>query len=457
MYIRQAVRSRSKTTGSVEPIEPTGKWEHKEYASSLHPTLVPQVEQLFNILSDEEKDWIVQQTEDERLRVGMTQFSPEYNNWFMNQTIHTAKTGIDYPPPTIGARLKEHWNVLQKVIVPYNPNTGTTLKFERYLGIQAEQNVFLVTDSTGTRWVLKWESEKNGTGMMKEEENYRKIQAHGGSVPNILSGFLVVDFPVLVIEFLYALDVSDNPLEVGRQLLRQLKHIHKFALHLDLKPDNVRKRLPSTYFIIDMDLCTRVVACAPGIQSYRREHWTPYYASTDMDAYSIAYGSYRQDLIELFYVMNELALTMLYNAKLSLFRPSEVNVTKKSFGLADNMDIANVELMRKLPVANTAQGERAIRMLLRRPVEHETLVLMNYMQYVKKLPEYSMPDGVHDVLADSILRDEEFARFLRDVKQNVSVDCAICGDANVQTKCGDCYGKSTYLCTRVDCKSKHTC
>lgn len=442
---------------------------HHEWIDDFHPTLKLQIEYMFSALNKEEKDWVVQQTEEQRSHGHFKRFSVEYDNWFMNKTLDIFKNGL-YDDNSFGQRLKANWNESSKVLLPYShvataTSAKNTLRFERSLAIQDDQNVFLVVDEKDKKWVLKWSSEEKSNGnAMTEELNYRSIQKHGGTTPDLLSGYYVGDFPVLVIEFLYALDVSDNPLEVGRQLLLQLKYIHKFALHLDLKPDNIRKRMTGQlgggtpqYFIIDMDLCTNLVTCGPGPNCYKREHYTPFYASTDMDASEVAYGSYRHDLMELFYVINELSLGRLYRAKLDVFGKSMEVYYRQIYGLLTNDEFSNVEVMRTKQIAETARGERAIRMLLRRPVTFKSNVLLDFLRYIKNLPEYSIPEGVHDMIAESILKDSSFTQFLNLTRQHAEINCAICDTARVKTRCGKCYVGVTYLCTSVDCMNKHTC
>jgi hypothetical protein len=211
---------------------------------------------------------------------------------------HSEEDEEEYP-------LKNAWNTrhgglqnVWKYIYPFHVKTGERLTFLKELSIDIDQNVYLAREEkTDVLWVVKWDREDT---VLKEIANYKRIQKYGGKIPNVKdTKWMAAGKPVLVIEKLDKLDLTDDEYEIGVQLLEtQFPYLHQFAVHADLKPDNIMKR-PGTreYFIIDMDLTTEKVVG----NCYERTHWTPYFHYDPF--YPRTLCTYRVDLLELRAVM----------------------------------------------------------------------------------------------------------------------------------------------------------
>lgn len=155
---------------------------------------------------------------------------------------------------------------------------------------------------------MKWDTYDTS---YQEVLNYLKIKQFGGSIPDLApepTHWKCFGKPVLILEKLLPLDETDDEYELGRQLLKtQLPFIHQFAVHCDLKPDNIMKRAgsPPTYFIIDMDLSTEKLESG----AYKRLLFTPLYNSQMSRPYQVA--SFRADLEELYAVIVSMFFTRL--------------------------------------------------------------------------------------------------------------------------------------------------
>lgn len=447
---------------------PEYQQELKRKLEPLPDLLVGQIPAVFLVLNEELQKQVVKSTEDARMVVGkkMSRFNKLYNTFFMRKTLDYFIEDPEGGQVVIGKYLKEYWDDLKTNIFPYNPKTGERLEWVRSLAIQADQNVYLVKDNKNTSWVVKWEGGGTETEM-KEEKHYNTIERLGGTVPERLKGYYVLGISVLVLEYLEALDITDNPIEVGRQLIgNQLKYIHVFGLHNDLKPDNIRKRRggdPPTYFIIDMDLDTTPM---PG-GTFRRNHWTPFYHSQPFVPLDISYGSYRADFIELGSVMNQMIAARNYRLKMGPYRESDsLKHRKKSLGLLESDLYADVETMRDY-YYSTERTEpipfRVARVMDRIAKSYDmvgNMLVATYWRYVTALPERDMPANVHDTIAMNILvpnvDTDYYMKETMDMIKQRGIECSVCNTNIAENKCISCW-KETYLCKNNGCISTHVC
>jgi hypothetical protein len=315
-------------------------------------------------------------------------------------------------------RFATHWSFLRDNTFPTHAATGERLTFVRSLAIESTQMVFLVADRQRQKWVVKLVPPLSESRTVSHEESdYDRIDALGGQTPRRRSGFFYLGVPALVIEYLDPLDDDDDPREVGRQLLTtQLRFIHTFGVHCDLKPDNIRKRAGATvprYFIIDMDLDT--IAEPPVLGRYRRDHWTPFYAS-QMVSYN-RYTSYRADLVELGYVMAQMVMRRQYHLQRGIFEPWRAEHVRRLLGLREGDVFADVETTRAAYEGKDMplRVARALNELVKMPdglpfdrgvapyTTESGYITQNYFRQVAELPEYNMPPGIHERLAYAAL------------------------------------------------------
>lgn len=105
----------------------------------------------------------------------------------------------------------------------------------------------------GEQLVVKWylSSERNTS---YECSVYKRLKKSGCPLPYFDISYEFWGHPVLVMEKLDKLGKHENIYQLGREVLQQLKHLHEFAVHNDIKPANILKRVENgktSYFLID--------------------------------------------------------------------------------------------------------------------------------------------------------------------------------------------------------------
>lgn len=426
-----------------------------ENARSIASIIEPQIEYLFSQFQTKDKKWIIEDSEENRKSTGpiMSRNSDNYYYYVASRVIvltHEQEVGNGIKHLAVN-----DWERFKEIFFAYNPNNDTTLKIDRWLGIQPDQNVYLVIDpKTNIKWVMKWESVDPRQKENQESAEYNKLQYLGAQCPKRLNGYYFLNFPVLIIEFLQPLDSTDDVIELARQLLvTQLKYIHTYACYFDLKPDNIRKRSsnPPKYFIIDMNLSREVV---PG-GGYKRLHWTPLFSSQTFRRVPfprVQFSTYKNDFIELLYVIHQLIAQRCYESKISVFENNRYKVSE--FQMLENDFFADPERMNKNPIIQTARGWKAAKSLLEYPLSDEVITL-EYMEYLNHLPNFP-PPNVHEILSSTLENERHsYQRFLERTQPKLSLKCQICSSIS-KYKCGDCYHNSAFLCSS-DCAAQHVC
>lgn len=200
---------------------------------------------------------------------------------------------------------------LYEIIKLYNTKNNKTMTIKKHIGSHKDQLVFLAEDEDGREWVIKW-VDPLGQGSIDEEiKDIKRIVTEGGTTFNVSFDWEFYDKKVLVAEKLIPIDEYDNVTEIFSQILEfQLKYIHRFALHLDIKPDNIMKRYTPNgdhpkYFLIDMDLVKSVYSEGVFSRSHGTRLWAP-------NIHTRVRSTYIDDIKELFYTINALILRRLH-------------------------------------------------------------------------------------------------------------------------------------------------
>ena len=181
------------------------------------------------------------------------------------------------------------------------------------------------------RWVVKWNVKDNGFEVTETElENWKKIENSGASVPNVLDGFKILDFNVLVMEKLEQLEPQDYNQKLVMSITSFLEKIIPLGVLNNLKPSNILKRvtksysqMENTYFVADVAGMTT----EPKSYGFKRYTWSPMWASQVVDSETIT--TVKNDLIEFGYVLNWLSrgdtldLETIENVRI-IERPKEV-------------------------------------------------------------------------------------------------------------------------------------
>lgn len=425
------------------------------FTQTYSDLLLKQVPFLWTRLDSEEKEWVMYKTEQFRQKRGaiVSRTSVEYVNFFTQTVVDTCKWNPDTGEIDLKKKILLDFEATKKGLWPYNPETGQTLRFKKFFGIQEDQNVYLVTDeSTGKNWILKWEEYVSENS---ESKTYRKLENLGANVPERLEGFKVLDFGVLVLEFLYPMDITDRPSQVARQLLQQLKAIHTFACYFDLKTDNIRKRNsdPPAYFIIDMNLSTEMRPDG----TFKRLHWTPLYSSQLFPSGPNVRqrSSYKNDFIELKYVLHQMIAKRAYETNYHIFAdPNRYEKTER-FGLRSDDFFADPDRMNANPISETARGWRCMKTLLEFPPPLSWMPTQRFHDAIESLEHGFPPANIHNLLADQIDLDHE-NRFFKETEKLLTIQCSICDSRQAIGKCSECYSQVTFVCSKV-CAGQHTC
>lgn len=126
--------------------------------------------------------------------------------------------------------------------------------------------------------IVKW-YQSNKRDCTYESNIYKRLNDDGCDTPWFSSKFKFWNSPVLVLEKLHSLNQYDDEYKLGIHIIRQLKFLHKFGIHSDIKPQNIMKRISKSssgketvkYLLIDFG----GVALDPLDYGYRRWIWSP--------------------------------------------------------------------------------------------------------------------------------------------------------------------------------------
>ena len=132
-----------------------------------------------------------------------------------------------------------------------------------------------------------------------------ELQKLGLDLPQFYTGFKFLNFEqgILVIEELQPLSIEDDPYEIGRQIIPQLRVVHQLGVHNDLKPENILKsKNEIKFYLIDYES----MATCPFLYGYERTAFTPLFTSQTTGPTQVVTG--KNDLLELGYTMNFLSM-----------------------------------------------------------------------------------------------------------------------------------------------------
>ncbi|QKF94159.1 protein kinase [Fadolivirus algeromassiliense] len=140
---------------------------------------------------------------------------------------------------------------------------------------------------------------------------YNKLLNMGCKVPWFNDQFMVLNKRVLVIEKLDKLDKNDDIYKIGMSVISQLSYLHTFAIHNDIKPDNIMKKTvdgKTHYYLIDYGgVATSKLCCG-----YKRRIWSPRWTCQERGAHNQVTNP-KHDFIELAYTLNYIHKGCSYN------------------------------------------------------------------------------------------------------------------------------------------------
>ncbi len=168
-----------------------------------------------------------------------------------------------------------------------------------------------------------------------EIELYKKLKKTGCDMPWFLDGYKILNVPVLVMEKLDSVSCDDDEFRLAIDILKQLRYLHKFAIHNDIKPGNIMKR-GEKFLLIDHggDAIERLK------YGYRRRVWSPKFTcqkKSEPDQVTTPV----HDFIELGYTMKYLQNERNNNLKASC-QDNFTGKLKKYMNQVDKINLKNV-------------------------------------------------------------------------------------------------------------------
>lgn len=212
----------------------------------------------------------------------------------------------------------------KKIVYAYN-DCGYRIYMEQILRFDEEQHVgigIMTKDlpigcgqesGKQERWVIKWNTTpENGEKITLEEmDKWRLIESTGANIPKLLSGFMILDFSVVVMERLYPLESQDYNQKLVMSITSFIEKLIPIGVNNNLKPSNIMKRIypldsskskEITYLVSDIGSMT----IEPLLYGYRRFTWSPFWSSQVKDSDTVT--TVKNDLLEFGYVLTWLSL-----------------------------------------------------------------------------------------------------------------------------------------------------
>jgi hypothetical protein len=161
---------------------------------------------------------------------------------------------------------------------------------------------------TGRQVIVKLYQSGSGRDTSYENDLYRKL---GKPEPCFSTSYYIWGCPVLVMAPLLSLDTKDDEYVMAIQVILQLRRLHRFGVHCDLKPGNIMKRLKAGrphYLVIDFGGAT-IERYGRGLHGYRRWVWSPKWTSQPRRSENggkEVIATAKNDLIELGFTMKTL-------------------------------------------------------------------------------------------------------------------------------------------------------
>ncbi|AHH01974.1 hypothetical protein pv_408 [Pithovirus sibericum] len=245
-------------------------------------------EQLMDVCDDFSKD--------ERVRSELEKLRSKHGK--QKKEVLLAVAVLTRIPPT--ELMNEKW--LRKLCC-YHYKRDKTLTLSKPFTSGKHVRLFHTKDHRGRALVAKWY--RSGSRSADYEiQVYRKLKHLGCPLPYFSKSYRFWNDPVLVMEKLDELGPDEDYYQMGREVLDQLRYLHSFAIHNDIKIGNVMKKVSrgeTTYYLIDYG----------GVAQERLEHgfrrwiWSKHWTSQKPHK-SEQVTTAKHDLIELGYTMNGL-------------------------------------------------------------------------------------------------------------------------------------------------------
>lgn len=191
--------------------------------------------------------------------------------------------------------------------------TNKTIEITKILSKYNSEHVAVYYGSYEGRPVVIKYYHRGRKDMLYEISIMKYAQKIGMPIYWFSSKFTLLGKPVLVMEKLVPITPLDDVKQLLIDVLTQMKYLHMFCCHCDIKMNNVMKRAPDsdklynnpfakglTYFMIDYGGCAK----KPDKYGYCRHTYNPSFTSQPRGRTVIV--TFVHDLLELFYLANYL-------------------------------------------------------------------------------------------------------------------------------------------------------
>ena len=196
-----------------------------------------------------------------------------------NEIIKKRNNSDDTAQDTFNLALLQKYNTKSliedhyKLLECYSDVDDDKVKLTRI--IKKKRHAVIVEGTYNARRVVVkyYEKDDKGFDTNFEINIYKKLHKLGSKLPWYSDKFMILNKRVLVIEKLEKLDKTDNINKIGTSIVAQLSYLHTFAMHNDIKPDNIMKKTidgKREYFLIDYGGVSIEKFCC----GYRRRIWT---------------------------------------------------------------------------------------------------------------------------------------------------------------------------------------
>jgi hypothetical protein len=200
--------------------------------------------------------------------------------------------------------------LMNKILYAYN-DCGDRIYFTKILRFDDEQHVGIgvltkdyraMCTSTDEEWVVKWNVREDVGRVLtdSEIEKWKVIENNGTQIPKVVSGFKILDFPVVVMEKLSPLEPNDYNQKLIVSIVNYIERILPIGVNNNLKPSNILKRVDkneTTYLVADITMMTT----KEKDYGYQRFSWSPSWTSQVVDLDTIT--TVKNDLLEFGYVL----------------------------------------------------------------------------------------------------------------------------------------------------------
>lgn len=180
-------------------------------------------------------------------------------------------------------------------------------------------------------WIVKWnvDPEVGEDLTFSAFDKWGLIADSGAQVPKILSGFYILDFPVVVMENLLPIESSDYSQKLVVSITSFIERLIPIGVNNNIKPSNIMKRVKDgeiTYFVVDAEKMTT----DEKDYGYKRFSWSPEWASQVVDSQTIT--TIKNDLLEFGY-------TLFYISQMDkIFDASQENQIVSTIRIAEMPD-----------------------------------------------------------------------------------------------------------------------